>query len=93
MSTWRILHFSDRQLAAVKRIVIIACGTSWHAALVGKFYIEGHCRIPVEVDIASEFRYRNPVVDEKHPGDGHLPVRAKPPTPWRPCAKPSRAAP
>lgn len=58
------LQFSDRQLAAVKRIVIIACGTSWHAALVGKFYIEGLCRIPVEVDIASEFRYRNPVVDE-----------------------------
>ncbi|MGB9080558.1 MAG: glutamine--fructose-6-phosphate transaminase (isomerizing) [Desulfuromonadaceae bacterium] len=58
------LQFSDRQLAAVKRIIIIACGTSWHAALVGKFYIEGHCRIPVEVDIASEFRYRNPVVDE-----------------------------
>jgi glucosamine--fructose-6-phosphate aminotransferase (isomerizing) len=58
------LQFSDRQLAAVKRIVIIACGTSWHAALVGKFYIEGYCRIPVEVDIASEFRYRNPVIDE-----------------------------
>jgi len=58
------LTFSDRQLAAVKRIVIIACGTSWHAALVGKFYIEGYCRIPVEVDIASEFRYRNPVIDE-----------------------------
>jgi glucosamine--fructose-6-phosphate aminotransferase (isomerizing) len=58
------LQFSDRQLAAIKRMVIIACGTSWHAALVGKFYIEGHCRIPVEVDIASEFRYRNPVVDE-----------------------------
>ena len=58
------LQFSDRQLAAVKRVVIIACGTSWHAALVGKFYIEGLCRIPVEVDIASEFRYRNPVVNE-----------------------------
>lgn len=58
------LTFSDRQLAAIKRIVIIACGTSWHAALVGKFYIEGYCRIPVEVDIASEFRYRNPVIDE-----------------------------
>jgi len=58
------LQFSDRQLAAVKRVVIIACGTSWHAALLGKFYIEGLCRIPVEVDIASEFRYRNPVVDE-----------------------------
>ncbi|MDR3579201.1 MAG: glutamine--fructose-6-phosphate transaminase (isomerizing) [Oryzomonas sp.] len=58
------LKFSDRQLAAMKRIVIVACGTSWHAALVGKFYIEGYCRIPVEVDIASEFRYRNPVIDE-----------------------------
>ncbi len=58
------LNFSERQLAAVKRMVIIACGTSWHAALVGKFYIEGYCRIPVEVDIASEFRYRNPVIDD-----------------------------
>jgi len=57
------LRFSDQQLAAVKRIVIVACGTSWHAALVGKFYIEGYCRIPVEVDIASEFRYRDPVID------------------------------
>ena len=60
------LKFSDRQLAAVKRIVIVACGTSWHAALVGKFHIEEHCRIPVEVDIASEFRYRNPVIDDRH---------------------------
>jgi glutamine---fructose-6-phosphate transaminase (isomerizing) len=58
------LDFSDQQLAAVKRIVIVACGTSWHAALVGKFYLEGSCRIPVEVDIASEFRYRNPVIDD-----------------------------
>lgn len=58
------LHFSDAMLETVKRIIIIACGTSWHAALIGKFYIEGLCRIPVEVDIASEFRYRNPVVDE-----------------------------
>ena len=58
------LNFNDRQLAAVKRIVIVACGTSWHAALVGKFYLESHCRIPVEVDIASEFRYRQPVIDD-----------------------------
>ncbi len=58
------LPFSDRQLAAIKRIIIVGCGTSWHAALVGKFYIEGYCRIPVEVDIASEFRYRNPVIDD-----------------------------
>ncbi len=59
------LRLSAAELAHVKRIYLIACGTSWHAALVGKFYIEGHCRLPVEVDIASEFRYRNPVVDDK----------------------------
>ncbi|HIJ81924.1 MAG TPA: glutamine--fructose-6-phosphate transaminase (isomerizing) [Desulfuromonadales bacterium] len=58
------LQFSDRQLSSFKRIVIIACGTSWHAALLGKVYLEGHCRVPVEVDIASEFRYRNPVIDD-----------------------------
>jgi len=43
----------------------VACGTSWHAALVGKYLIEEHCRIPVEVDIASEFRYRTPVLDHR----------------------------
>jgi len=46
----------------VRRVVIIACGTSWHAGLVGKFMIEATSRLPVEVDLASEFRYRNPVV-------------------------------
>jgi len=59
------LRLTDEELAAVERITIIACGTSWHAALVGKFLIEEHCRIPVEVDIASEFRYRNPVVTDR----------------------------
>ena len=59
------LSMGDAELNAVNRICIIACGTSWHAALVGKFLIEEHCRVPVEVDIASEFRYRNPVIDEK----------------------------
>ncbi len=59
------LKLTDSELQAIRRIVIIACGTSWHAGLVGKFLIEEHCRIPVEVDIASEFRYRNPVVDDK----------------------------
>jgi glutamine---fructose-6-phosphate transaminase (isomerizing) len=59
------LTMTDADLNAVERICIIACGTSWHAALVGKFLIEEHCRVPVEVDIASEFRYRNPVVDKK----------------------------
>jgi len=46
----------------VKRIIIIACGTSWHAGLIGKHFIEGLANIPVEVDYASEFRYRNPVL-------------------------------
>jgi glucosamine--fructose-6-phosphate aminotransferase (isomerizing) len=59
------LKLSAADLAAVERISIIACGTSWHAALVGKFLIEEHCRIPVEVDIASEFRYRNPVINDR----------------------------
>ena len=44
-----------------KRIVIVACGTSWHAGLVAEYMIETLCRIPVEVEYASEFRYRNPV--------------------------------
>lgn len=50
-------------LQEVKRIVIIACGTSWHAGIAGKFLFEKRCRVPVEVDIASEFRYREPVMD------------------------------
>ena len=50
------------QLLDAKRVVIVACGTSWHAGLIGKQIIETLCRIPVEVEYASEFRYRNPVV-------------------------------
>ena len=53
-----------KQLLAAKRIIIVACGTSWHAGLIGKQIIENLCRIPVEVEYASEFRYRNPVVGE-----------------------------
>jgi glucosamine--fructose-6-phosphate aminotransferase (isomerizing) len=51
-----------RQLLNAKRVLIVACGTSWHAGLIGKQIIESLCRIPVEVEYASEFRYRNPVV-------------------------------
>ena len=47
------------------RILLLACGTSWHAGLVGKFLIEEMARIPVEVDYGSEFRYRRPVVNER----------------------------
>lgn len=51
-----------KQLMEAKRFVIVACGTSWHAGLIGKQLIESYCRIPVEVEYASEFRYRNPVI-------------------------------
>jgi len=51
-----------RQMLEAKRVIIVACGTSWHAGLIGKQMIETFCRIPVEVEYASEFRYRNPVV-------------------------------
>ncbi|MBQ8066126.1 MAG: glutamine--fructose-6-phosphate transaminase (isomerizing) [Prevotella sp.] len=54
-----------RQLLSAKRIVIVACGTSWHAGLIGKQIVESLCRIPVEVEYASEFRYRNPVVTKE----------------------------
>ncbi len=52
------------QLLQAKRFIIVACGTSWHAGLIGKQIIENYCRIPVEVEYASEFRYRNPVINE-----------------------------
>jgi glucosamine--fructose-6-phosphate aminotransferase (isomerizing) len=58
------LPLSDEQLASIQKVIIVACGTSWHAALVGKFMIEGLARIPVEVDLGSEYRYRDPVVAE-----------------------------
>ena len=51
-----------QQLLNAKRFIIVACGTSWHAGLIGKQMIENYCRVPVEVEYASEFRYRNPVV-------------------------------
>jgi len=54
-----------RQLLNANRFIIIACGTSWHAGLIGKQILESLCRIPVEVEYASEFRYRNPVITSK----------------------------
>jgi len=57
------LGLRDRELAGLNRLCFVACGTSWHAALVGKYLVEAFARIPVEVDIASEFRYRQPVLD------------------------------
>jgi glucosamine--fructose-6-phosphate aminotransferase (isomerizing) len=58
------VHLDPQFLKKIRRIHLIACGTSYHAALVGKFLIEEFCRIPVEADIGSEFRYRNPIIGE-----------------------------
>jgi glucosamine--fructose-6-phosphate aminotransferase (isomerizing) len=55
---------SQEELLAVKRIIITACGTSWHSALIGEYMLEELARIPVEVEYASEFRYRNPIIDK-----------------------------
>jgi len=59
------LGLRDRELAGLNRLCFVACGTSWHAGLVGKYLVEAFARLPVEVDIASEFRYRRPVVDSR----------------------------
>ncbi len=55
----------DARFVSARRIIIVACGTSWHAGLVAEYLFEDYARIPVEVEYASEFRYRNPVLDEK----------------------------
>ena len=56
---------SDEFLKDIRRVVIVGCGTAYHAGLVGRYAIEWWSRLPVEMDIASEFRYRNPVIDER----------------------------
>ncbi|MBW2982413.1 glutamine--fructose-6-phosphate transaminase (isomerizing) [Candidatus Woesearchaeota archaeon] len=58
-------NLSEDYLRSINKIMIAACGTSWHSGLVGKFMIESLGKIPVEVDYASEFRYRNPIIDNK----------------------------
>lgn len=58
------LSMSDEDIRAVKKIHIVACGSAYHAGVTGKYVIEGLARIPVEVDLASEFRYRNPILEE-----------------------------
>ena len=57
------LNMTDNELREIRRIMILGCGTSWHAGLIGEYIIEEHARIPVEVEYASEFRYRNPIID------------------------------
>jgi len=63
------IFFNDLQLtpddwAKIKKVHIVACGTSWHSGLVGKFLLEEAARIPIEVDYGSEYRYRNPIIDD-----------------------------
>ncbi len=58
------LNWTAETLKDIRKIFIVACGTAYHAGIVGKYYIEKMARIPVEVDIASEFRYRDPIIDE-----------------------------
>ena len=58
------LNMTDGELAAIKKIHIVACGSAYHAGVTGKYVIEGLARVPVEVDLASEFRYRNPILEE-----------------------------
>jgi len=57
------IHLTDWELRNIRRIVILACGTSWHAGLVGEYMLEEYAHIPVEVEYASEFRYRSPIID------------------------------
>jgi glutamine---fructose-6-phosphate transaminase (isomerizing) len=58
------LNLRAEEMREIKRIIILGCGTSWHAGLIGEYMLEEYARIPVEVEYASEFRYRNPIVDE-----------------------------
>ncbi len=57
------LNLTPDQIQGFNRIILTACGTSWHAAMIGEYMLEEFCRIPVEVEYASEFRYRSPVID------------------------------
>ena len=58
------LNLNRKQLLSIKKITVIACGTAWHAGLIGKYLIEKYAHIPVEVDLSSEYRYRNPLIDK-----------------------------
>lgn len=64
MFHWEELENTNKKIINAERIIIVACGTSWHAGLVGEYLIEDLARIPVEVEYASEFRYRNPIITE-----------------------------
>jgi glucosamine--fructose-6-phosphate aminotransferase (isomerizing) len=59
------INLTDDEIRSINRIIMIACGTAYHASMAGKYAIEALCRIPVEIDVASELRYRDPIVDER----------------------------
>src|SRR5919112_4146697 len=59
------LNLTDDELKKIERVIITACGTSWHSGIIGEYMLEEMARLPVEVEYASEFRYRNPVVDPR----------------------------
>ena len=65
--------YKERVLRA-QRIIIVACGTSWHAGLIGKYLLENYCRIPVMVEYASEFRYSNPIISPEGCGNNYLAI-------------------
>ena len=58
------LNLTPEEMREIRRVIILGCGTSWHAGMIGEYMIEEFARIPVEVEYASEFRYRNPILDE-----------------------------
>ena len=68
------LGISDDELRSFRRVLVVACGTSYHAGVVARYAIEEWSGVPVGVDIASEFRYRKPLFDEQRPRGGHHPV-------------------
>ena len=69
------MRLSDEELRDIDKIIIIACGTSFYAGMVAKYAIEHWSRIPCEVELASEFRYRDPILDPRHARRRDEPVR------------------
>ena len=70
----RRARIEHRKLREIDKVFVVACGTSYHAAMMAKYAIERWTRLPVEIDIASEFRYRDPVLDCQFPGHRDQPV-------------------
>ena len=82
----------DFDISAIERVTIVACGTSYYAGMVAKYWFEQFARVPVDIDFASEFRYREPVLSAGRAGAVHLAKRARPPTRSRRCATARRKA-